>query len=247
MAVFLYALRRWQTLTALLITFLGLMVTLFFFQRNLICLTTLLIFGTIAVGLMLFDSFKSTERMREALSAGIDLSQLRTRRMRQTIDRALSYQTAIRRAIRQVTSPELQSTLAAITSQMDESVAAIFGLVKRLESYQTDTLLQGDRERLHLEARIRGQEELTAAQEQQLADLDKLDSLMKDIAASIETTLAQMSSLYSNVQLVIANRDLKGDRIRQATAELQERASQLRDLSSALDEVYSRRTQGMLG
>jgi len=232
-AVLAYALNRWQTIVVLLVACLGIAGTIAFLDTYLPLIVVWLAFAVLGTGAMVVVSFRDAASVDEALTSQVDLGELRDRALREKVARAEAYQRSIRQAVRQIRSPELRSSLELITREIADPVGLIFTLAKRLEGYQADALLQQDLRRLG-----GSRPSLTAPEQEQLGNLEKLQRLMSDTAGAIDNALAQLGASYSAVQLARSAGELKGSSAQQALSDLRLQSQQLRDLNTSLDEVY---------
>lgn len=228
------ALQRWQTLAFILLIFVLIAITIVAWDSDPVLIALLAVFGLAGTAVMVYLHFRYTEMVEEALIAYVDPSQLKTERMRNAVRRAKAYQTSIQHTLGRVRSEDLKESLRLVTSQMNEPIETIFSLAQRWETYQSDQLIQDDTQRLQRKSR---EEELTEDEHDHLASLERLEKLMNDAAVTIDNTLAQLGSSYSEVQLVCSTKALRGD-VSHVLQDLRQRSDELRDLTTSLDEVY---------
>jgi len=234
--VLAYALNRWQTQVVVLVALAGIAGTVAFLDAILSLILVWVAFGVVGTAAMVIVSFRDAASVDDALLTQVDLSQLRDRQLRQKVARAESYQRAIRRAVRQVHSPELRASLQVITREVADPVELIFALARRLDGYRADELIQQDLRRLSA-----SRQTLSPPEQEQLASLEKLERLMGETSEAIDGCLAQLGASYSAVQLASSAGELRGSSASQALADLKLQSQQLRDLNASLDEVYGGR------
>lgn len=169
------------------------------------------------------------------------------------LQRAAEYRTHITRLLRQKQGSTFASHLAPLTDTLDEWEAHLRRLVYRLERFEADSIMERHLEevpqaieRLQAEMEAETNPQILAQMEETLAQhqahqrhLDALTTLMRRTEFEIEETLAEMGSIYSQLQIMDA-REIDRDRVRRLSADVEEQAHRLNDLLEAMDEVYDR-------
>jgi hypothetical protein len=238
--VLVYALNRWQTLVVVLLAMAGIAVTVVFLASNIWMILLWIGFGIAGGVAMVLVSFRDAESVDEATLTRADLGQLRDAGLREKVARASEYLRSIRQTVREIDSPDLRVAVNTVARGQGDPVELVYGLALRLDGYQRDLLLQQDLQRLQGK-----NTPLIAAEQTQLEALQKLDGLMKDTASAIDAALAQLGASYSAVQLAESAEGLNSGSAQRSLEELQQQATQLRDLSVSLEEVYRASGRGV--
>lgn len=237
-AMLSYALNRWETLAVIFIAMVGVAGAIAFFEASIAIITGCVVFAVVGVAAMVVVSFRDATSVDEALTE-VDLSAIHDGTLRKKVERAQTYQRAIRRAIRQVKSPELRSSLEVITREMTDPIDLVHTLCRRLEAYQGDQILRQDYQRL-----TANRASLSEPERQQLATLEKLRRLMGDVSSAVDGAVAQLGASYSAVQLARSSGELHGAQSSEVLDSLRAQSSQLRDLNASLDEIYGESLRG---
>ncbi|MCS6801278.1 MAG: hypothetical protein RMM58_02275 [Chloroflexota bacterium] len=235
-ALVLYALGRWQTAVVVLVACAGIAATILFFDSQPVLLGVWLGFGLIGAAAMVLATFRDERAVEEALAPVLDLRRLRTRELREAVQRAQEYREAIRQAVAAAPRPELRASLEMITAQFDNPAALILELGVSIERFRHDRLIQRDL------ARLRAQQRAGRLSEHDRAHLDnllRLERLVAEAEQKIQAMLAQLGSSYAEVQMIGATREIRGGRMEQALDEVADRAAELSQLRRALEEAYA--------
>ncbi len=164
--------------------------------------------------------------------------------------RAGDYHAGIAAALKRNESPVSKERHAALAAVLEDWRQHLRRLIERLDAFDADAVIQRDRRDVPAAlARLSDQLERETAPEaradlldavnryrEQQAQLDELVSFMRRAEIGIDTTLAAMGTLYSQLQLLDAH-GLQREAAR-LQADAQAQVNQLGDLISAMDEVY---------
>ncbi|NPV67653.1 MAG: hypothetical protein HPY64_10950 [Anaerolineae bacterium] len=180
-----------------------------------------------------------------------DPRDIRTRTARQQLQKALDYRDRIADLVAQQ-SGALQMSLQQTLDDVDEWIAQVYRLARRMDSFAADSLLERDRRNVPnelraLRRRLETEESPTVRQEledairlkeQQLANLKAVEDNMKRAGLQLDNTLAALGTLYAQVQ-VIDSKDMDSARARRLRDEIHDEVAELQDTILAMDEVYS--------
>lgn len=174
------------------------------------------------------------------------------RRWAGKLQRAAEYRAHIIDLIEQPQSSAFAGQLVPITAKLDQWEAYLHRLAGRLNDFEANRLLQRDihdvpaaiaRLQADLESEsdpgLRAQmAETLAGYRQQQRQLEALAMLMRRTELEIDETLAEIGTIYSQLQLLGA-KDLDSSRAGRLSAGIEEQVNRLGDLLSAMDDVYS--------
>jgi hypothetical protein len=207
---------------------------------------------TVIVITSLTDEATSRQVVADMLRQRCNPAEIRSRALRQQVERALEYRERISEALASGRSAILRDHLQDTTAGIADWIANIFNLAKRLDNYERDELITSDRETVHtalrqLESRLR-QEDDEAVQGEiqetirgkrlQLENLERLQNTMERAQFQLETTLTALGTAYSQILLAGA-RDVDSARSRHIAESIREQVESLNDLLAAMSQVYS--------
>ncbi len=165
------------------------------------------------------------------------------------IRRAAEYRASIVKLLKQKQSSFTNQPF--LTSKLDHLETKLSQLVHRLESFESNPIIQRDLKNLpvtiaHLSTQLESESDSqvkvqmwdTLARHYEYQRLlDSLVTLMRRTELRIDETLALMGTLYSQLQLLKA-KDIDSQQAHRLTTDLAEQVNNLDDLLSAVDEVY---------
>jgi hypothetical protein len=237
-AVLLYALGRWQTAFVVLLVAAGIAATILALGFNAVIISAWVLLGVAGIAGMIVVSFRDERSVDEALEAPIDLGRLHSPSLREQVERARTYREAIRKAVFEIRSPELRSSLAMLTRPSDDPAWLIYTLARRIEAFRDDRIIQDDLTRLRMSERGG---RLTEPERSHLDELNKFEDLIEDAGRKIDATLSQLGASYAEIQTIGASGDIRGGRVQMALDEIKERSTELSELGDALDEMQRER------
>ncbi len=178
--------------------------------------------------------------------------EIRTPKYRQRLEKALEYRQRIESAIEQREEGVLRDHLHGTVRGISDWIGNIHRLSKRLDGYENDALIKRDMQsipktlktysaRLKLEDNpaVRSQiEEAIKGKEAQQINLRELENVMEKAEFQLETTLAALGTVHSQL-LLIGARDIDGTRSRQITQKVRDQVNQLQDILATMDELYT--------
>ena len=130
-------------------------------------------------------------------------------------------------------------------------------LARRLDAFRGDQIILGDRGELkksipELETRIkqesdprvREQLETTLAGQQRLQEnIDELDNRMKRADLQLDSSLASLGTVYSQI-LLVGSTEVDSDRAERLQADIDGEVQGLQDVVASINEVYDYKTLG---
>lgn len=200
----------------------------------------------------LSDAATGQQVVADMLRQRCNPAEIRSTQLRERMERALEYQRRIAEAVAAAPEGLLRDHLQDTAAGIADWIARIFSLARRLDAYERDELVHADRRsvqaalqqlerRLQSEddAAVRAQIQETIHNKQlQRENLERLQNTMERAHFQLETTLAALGTVYSQLLLAGA-RDLDSARARSIGESIREQVSSLNDLLSAMNEVYT--------
>jgi hypothetical protein len=211
--------------------------------------------GLVAEGLIIYTSVTDPETGRRVVAAMLrqrfDPGSLHTPQIRERMEQALDYRERVERAVRQRDDGVLKAHLRETTARLDDWMAHMFDLARRLDRYTQDPIVARDkldtpkeliriRQRLEREGdpAVRKQmQEAIQQRETQQANLERLENTMERAEFRLEETLAALGTLYSQLLLLDAGAVDSG-RTQRLREEIAGQVAALQDTIEAMDEVY---------
>lgn len=177
--------------------------------------------------------------------------QIKSTQLRQKTAKALEYLRRIEESVAQAKEGVLRDRLKRTTEEVVDWVEAIYRLASRVDRYNQNRLIAGDKQsvpqmieeltqRLAVEtdpAMRRQLEQTIADRKRQLANLEALEDTMERAELQLERTLSALGTVYSQL-LVLDTKGESAGRAQRLQEEISEQVHQLQDLTSAMDEVY---------
>jgi len=203
----------------------------------------------------LTDEQDNARAVAAALRDRYNPKQLQSAALGAQVDKAFGYRELLTRAVQNAREGILRERLERAIEPVDDWIEAICQLASRVDSYELNKVLQQDRQavpeaiatfkrRLALENNtpVRATLEKTIAdKERQWEQLSQLQAMMEKAGYQLESTLAQLGTVYAQLQAIDVQATERG-RDEQLRSEINEQVQQLHDLSGAMDEVYQPRS-----
>ena len=217
----------------------------------------LVIFGAVAEAIYLGATVTDPQAAHRAVDAMLtdqyDPDSIKSPRARDRLKRALEYRRLIGEAARKHPGA-LRVSLEATASEVNDWIAHIYMLARRLDEFEENDIIARDRRMVphdltNLRRRLRTEEspevraeleEAIQAKEMQLANLRALENNVKRAEIQLEQTLSALGTVYAQVQ-VIDTRGIDSARTQRLQDEVHEQVASLSDLIAAIDEVQSYR------
>lgn len=178
-------------------------------------------------------------------------TRLRNGAPRDRMIKAFEYRSRIADAIAQSKPGVLRDHLQQTADQIDDWIANLFSVAKRLDAFESDRTIQQDlrsvpqavqatQTRLHSasEPALRSQLDATLqSQQSQLNSLQTLQSTIERGKLQMDATLSAMGTLYSQLLLMDA-KDIDSGRVQRLHDDISEQVQSLHEVVAAMDEVY---------
>lgn len=167
------------------------------------------------------------------------------------LKRAAEYKAHIMELVKQMQHSAFSDQVAPITATLDQWENQLHQLVERLDTFEANHIIQRDLREVpaaiaRLEAQIEHEinpqmrsqmQETLAGYKAQLQQLDSLVMVMRRTELDVDETLADIGTIYSQLQLLGA-KDIDSSRAKRLSAGIQEQANRMSDLLAAMDDVY---------
>ncbi|HVO43474.1 MAG TPA: hypothetical protein VMT34_12665, partial [Aggregatilineales bacterium] len=149
-------------------------------------------------------------------------------------------------------SGALRSSLGNMADQINDWVALIYKLAKNIDAFEENQIIDRDRRtvpaeladlkrRMQVEADPAIKAELQKAidiRERLVTDLNTITSNVKRTDIAIDNTLAQLSTVYAQLQLLNTG-SLDSGSVQRLNSEIQNEIASLSDTVSAMSDVYN--------
>lgn len=212
--------------------------------------------GALGVGGMVYSSLNDKDGNRKVVAdlfmQKFDTRDINDRGLRQKLDQAIDYYHRIQQAIDSQDAGIVRDRLGSTVSQINDWLANMFRIARRLDIYRQDRVIQRDRqsvprdvasyrERLRREDEPSVAEQLRAAlaaRETQQAALERLDNVMEKAELQLDQSLAALGTIYPQIQLIGA-REVDSSRTQRLQADIADQVNTLGDLINSINEVYN--------
>lgn len=205
----------------------------------------------IYLGLTLTDPVASQQAVSRMLVERFNPAQIHNIGARQQMQYALEYKKSIDAFVNQQTGARKVS-LSETANNINTWIENIYELARRIDNFDSNKLLNEDRRnaptelqdlkrRLAIETDASVKDELRHAVEirqQQLEYLQSAESEVKRDVIKIENTVAQLRTVYAQMQ-VLDSKLMDGSRAQRIDEAIQEEIASLSDTIKAIDEVQS--------
>lgn len=185
--------------------------------------------------------------VQEFTTAGIKDSKIKDK-----LEQALDYFRRIQAAVQTQKGGVMQDRLGDTVRQINDWLANMFQLARRLDAYRRDDIIKRDlksvpaeissyRQRFNLERDPSVRQQMEAAinaRTTQQEALDRLENMMEKAEFQLEQSLAALGTIYPQVQLIGA-REVDSSRTQRLQADISDQVNTLNDLVSSINEVYT--------
>ena len=214
-----------------------------------------LVFGLVTefiyVGVTLTDPVANQQAVERMFTERFDPRSIKNPSARQRMYKALEYKRSIDAFVNQQTGA-LKVSLGLTASEIQSWIALIYRLARASDTFEGNTIIDRDRRnvptelenlkrRLSVETDPGIQAELKDAINIRQHLLDSLQSIANSVKRTdikLDNTLAQLSTVYAQMQL-IDTKEVDGGRSQRLRTEIQDEIASLSDLISAMDDVYA--------
>jgi hypothetical protein len=214
-----------------------------------------IVFGVVAEAIYLVatltDPVASQQAVSRMLTEKYDPNTIKNLSARQRLQKALEYKKNIDAFVAQQTGA-LKVSLGQTASEISDWIELIYRLARSIDTFEANTIIDRDRRsvpteleslkrRLSLETDPAVKAELQEAIEIRQRLLDSLQSIANSVKRTdikMDNTLAQLSTVYAQMQL-LDTKALDSGRAQRLRAEIQEEIASLSDTINAMDDVYN--------
>lgn len=200
------------------------------------------------------DQAEAEESQQQPVAVERSRPDLADRTIQTHLNKALAYQEQIHRLVALTEDERSKARLQELADQVDGWVQAIEALARRVDGFHRNRLIREDLESVpqaidRLESRLAEETDPTiqadlehtlATHKNQLASLERLQTIIKRAEMRIESTLSALGTIYSQV-LTTQSTDHVAD-YSHLSEEVDEEMHLLRDHLDALEEVKLNRT-----
>lgn len=219
--------------------------------------------GLLGIGAIFYSSLtnekKNAEFLLKFFQDQFDLKTIQQVELREEVALALEYQRRIEAQVRRKGRGILWDQPGDTANQLNDWIANIYRIAKRLDVYRRDGLLDSQRETVpdeirSLETRITQEDhqafkdqlkELLESKKRQWETLLALDQRMKQAEIQLSQTLSAMATVDNQVKLIDAQ-DVESGRSERLRADIREQVNRLNDLIGSINEVYDYHKPGMV-
>jgi hypothetical protein len=221
------------------------------------------ILGLLGIGAIFYSSLTNQKKNAEILlkffQDQFDLKTIQQSELRDQIDLALEYQRRIEAQVRRKGRGILWDQPGDTASQLNDWIANIYRIAKRLDAFRRDGLLDSQRgtvpdEIQALETRVAQEknknfkeqlQELLESKKRQWETLQALDNRMKEAEIQLSQTLAALATVDNQVKLIDAQ-DVESGRSERLRSDIREQVDRLNDLIGSINEVYDYHRPGII-
>ncbi len=214
-----------------------------------------IVFGVIAEAIYLVatltDPVASQAAVSRMLMERYDPNDIKSLSARQSLQKALEYKKSIDAFAARQTGA-LKVSLSQTANEINDWIEQIYRLAKAIDSFEANTIIARDRDsvptelanlkrRLAVETDPDVQAELKDAiqiRERLLDNLQSIANSAKRTTIKLDSTVAQLSTVYAQMQL-LDTKALDSGRAQRLRTEIQEEIASLSDTINAMDDVYS--------
>ena len=219
--------------------------------------------GLLGIGAIFYSSLtnekKNAEFLLKFFQDQFDLKTIQQVELREEVALALEYQRRIEAQVRRKGRGILWDQPGDTANQLNDWIANIYRIAKRLDVYRRDGLLDSQRETVpdeirSLETRITQEDhqafkdqlkELLESKKRQWETLLALDQRMKQAEIQLSQTLSAMATVDNQVKLIDAQ-DVESGRSERLRADIREQVNRLNDLIGSINEVNDYHKPGMV-
>jgi hypothetical protein len=213
-----------------------------------------LVAGVLAEGAYLVatitDPVANQRAVAQMLTEKFNPSTIHNVSARQRVQKAIEYKTLIDKFVG-AQGGALKVSLEQTASEINDWIARIYRLAKNIDTFESNSIIDRDRRnvpteladlkrRLNAETDPGVKAELNEAIQirQRLSDnLQSIANTAKRAEIQMDNTLAQLGTVYAQMQLIDA-KDLDSGRAQRLRESIREEIASLSDTISAMDDVY---------
>lgn len=213
-----------------------------------------LIFGALAEGAYLYatltDPVAAQQAVQRMLTEKYDPGDIKSLHARTQLKKALEYKASID-AFAAKQSGAMKEAMSQTAQEINDWIGQIYQLAKSIDLFEANEIINRDRrtiptdlENLRRRFRMESDPHVKAELQDAIATREKIVSSLKEIENSakrteirIDNTVAQLASVFAQMQLLNA-RELDSGRAQRLRDEIRDEVASLSDMVSAMNEVY---------
>jgi hypothetical protein len=214
-----------------------------------------LLAGLAAEAILVYSTVSDKNALRDTtnktFNEQFDLSILRSKTLRDKVQKALEYRSAISQEIDRKDNKAVDKGLRDMTAELEGWIKQVYHLAQVLDVYTRDGVIARDLEQVPKELRVlevkRNQEtnpsikqELQVTFENKAKQMDALTTIqntMQKAQLQLENTLSALGTVYTQV-LNLGAKELGSNEAQRLQGQMREQVQSLEDINSAMDEVY---------
>ncbi|MBI1880865.1 MAG: hypothetical protein HYR94_22025 [Chloroflexi bacterium] len=175
---------------------------------------------------------------------------IRTKHLRAKLGQALQYWGLIDTMQRNQPDGILRDRLAGASQEMTRWLQGVYHLAGRIDEHRCNSMIQRElqtlpqviqsyeqklsrEKKLELHAQL---QQILASKQQQLQTLGELQNNIEKAAHQLDSTIASMGVVYSQLLLLVSTRNVESGRMNRLQAEIAEEVQRLEDLTTAIRE-----------
>ncbi len=220
-----------------------------------------LVLGGVGVAAMIASTLTDEEEAAQAIDKlfrqEYNIDGLREKLLQDKLKRAQEYHEQIQEAVAIQRDGVLKDRLKRTADQIYDWIGHMVRLARRIDSYVNDPIIQSDRDelkvsiprlenRLKLESdpRVREQLETTLADKVRLQrNIKELDSRMERADLQLDSSLASLGTVYSQL-LLVGSKEMDGGRTERLQSDIADEVDGLQDVVESINEIYDYHTLG---
>jgi hypothetical protein len=214
-----------------------------------------LVFGVVAEAIYLVatltDPVASQQAVSRMLMERFDPGDIKNPSARQRLQKALEYKKNIDAFVSRQTGA-MKVSLSQTANEINDWIELIYRLAKSIDTFEANAIIDRDRRAVpteleNLKRRLAVEtdpgvkaelEEAVAIRQQLLDNLKSIESSVKRTDIKLDNTLAQLSTVYAQMQL-LDTKAVDSGRAQRLRSQIQDEIASLSDTISSMDDVYS--------
>lgn len=219
------------------------------------------IFGLVAIAALVVSTLTDQEEAQKAVDQlfvqEYNIGGLRDEALRAKLQRAEEYHEQIKEMVGRQQDGALKDRLKRTTDEIYDWIGNMVRLARRIDAFRNDPIIANDRaelklsvprlqDRLKLESdpRVQQQLEATLNDKKRLAqNIDELDGRMQRADLQLDSSLASLGTVYSQL-LLIGSKEVDGGRAERLQADIADEVNGLQDVVDSINEIYDYHTLG---
>ena len=217
--------------------------------------------GLIGIALIvvstLTDQAEADKAVERLFLEEYDISGIRDPALQEKLERAEQYHEEIKEVVKKQQDGLLKDRLKRTTDQIYDWIGHMVRLARRIDAFRSDPIISSDsqelkesiprlenRLKLETDARVRSQLETTLADKRRLQqNIAELDSRMRRADLQLDSSLASLGTVYSQL-LLVGSKEVDSGRTERLRADIADEVQALQDVVESINEIYDYHTLG---